>query len=102
MTATIIDISQARRDQPEHSATPEERLLWRAVVRVGSTFAAAREGDRVEWHLVGCDAPLGEGTHCNEGQHLVETIGQPDGHCVLNGRCGRCGDRVRTSHKKAA
>ncbi len=102
MPATIIDISRGRREPPEPAPTPEERLLWRAVVRVGSRFSAAREGDRVEWHLVDCPAPGAEGTHCDEGQHLIESVGQPDGHCVIDGRCGRCGDRVRASHKKAA
>jgi hypothetical protein len=83
---------------------PQQRVLWRAVVRTGGTFGAGRERDRVEWHLVGCEVPHAEGSHCTEGEHLIETSGHPDGHCVVNGRCGRCGQTARqaTLARKAA
>lgn len=70
---------------------PKERVYWRAVVRTGGQVAASRERDRVEWHLAACAAPGAEGSHCTEGRHLVETIGHPDGHCIVNGVCGLCG-----------
>ncbi len=99
MPATIIDLSRARR---ERSRSPEgQRLFWRGVVRLGS-HSTTPISDRVEWHLVDGPAPRAAGTHCNAGQHLVETIGQPDGHCVLHGRCGRCGEPVRSGDRKAA
>src|SRR5690348_17080384 len=62
-----------------------DRLFWRAVVRTGGMFAASRERDHVEWHLAGCAVPRAEGSHCNEGLHLLETRGQPDGHCLIDG-----------------
>jgi hypothetical protein len=45
---------------------------------------------RTEWHLAGCQSPAESSAHCPEGQRLMETEGQPDGHCVLDGHCGRC------------
>ena len=84
--------------------TPGERLLWRAVVRTGGTFGAGRERDRIEWHLADCAAPRADGSHCTEGEHLIETTGHPDGHCLVDGRCGRCGQTVRQAEtvRKAA
>jgi hypothetical protein len=72
------------------------RVFWRAVVRTGGQVAASRERDRVEWHLAACDVPNGQGKHCSEGQHLIETIGHPDGHCILDGACGLCGAPERS------
>jgi len=60
-------------------------------VRTGGQISASRERDRVEWHLSACAVPNGEGAHCTEGQHLIETIGHPDGHCIIDGQCGLCG-----------
>jgi len=67
------------------------RRFWRAVVRTGGPVSAMRERDRVEWHLRDCAVPQSEGAHCTEGQHLMETIGHPDGHCIIDGVCGLCG-----------
>jgi hypothetical protein len=54
--------------------------------------SASRERDRVEWHLAACEVPGGgTGKHCTEGQHLIETVGHPDGHCIIDGTCGLCG-----------
>lgn len=75
----------------EPAAPVKTRKFWRAVVRTGGQVAASRERDRVEWHLAACAAPLAEGGHCTEGQHLIETIGHPDGHCIVEGVCGLCG-----------
>jgi hypothetical protein len=86
------------------TTSPRERVFWRAVVRTGSTFGASRERDRVEWHLAGCAVPHAAGSHCTEGEHLLETTGQPDGHCMIDGRCGRCGQTARqaATARKAA
>lgn len=75
----------------EPSEPAAKRLRWRAVVRTGGQVSASRERDRVEWHLTTCTAPLTEGSHCTEGRHLIETIGHPDGHCIIDGVCGLCG-----------
>jgi hypothetical protein len=76
---------------------PRPRTFWRAVVRTGGQVAASRERDRVEWHLAACSAPQDEGSHCTEGRHLIETIGHPDGHCIVDGVCGLCGAAAPTA-----
>jgi hypothetical protein len=75
----------------EVAAPAAARVYWRAVVRTGGQVAASRERDRVEWHLAACTASQAEGNHCTEGRHLIETIGHPDGHCIVNETCGLCG-----------
>jgi hypothetical protein len=105
---SAAELTRATGSKPKRTAAaatnPTQRVFWRAVVRSGGTFAASRERDRVEWHLAGCGVPHGEGGHCNEGRHLIETTGQPDGHCMVDGRCGRCGEtaRLAAAARKAA
>ena len=89
MSATIDEAPPTTATQEAALPQPSARLFWKAVIRVGARFGATREGDRVEWHLSGCAAPEG-GEHCSEGQRLLDLNGQPDGHCVINGVCGRC------------
>lgn len=89
MAATSIDEPTPATDRPGSQGA--ERRYWRAVVRTGGQVGSTREKDRVEWHLAVCAAPGGEGTHCTEGQHLIETIGHPNGHCIVEGACGLCG-----------
>jgi hypothetical protein len=99
MAATSIDPTPNAGEQPAGKAkaeaaampAPLPRVFWRAVVRTGGPVSASRERDRVEWHLAACPVPNGEGKHCTEGQHLIETIGHPDGHCIIDGQCGLCG-----------
>jgi hypothetical protein len=98
MAATTIDPTPNAGERPAGKAKAEaaaapapRRVLWRAVVRTGGQVSASRERDRVEWHLAACASPQGEGKHCTEGQHLIETIGHPDGHCIIDGVCGLCG-----------
>lgn len=43
-----------------------------------------------EWHLVGCSDPTLGDAHCPEGRRLIETIGQPEGHCLVKDRCPVC------------
>jgi len=84
---------QATSKTKAEAAAPgtKERVFWRAVVRTGGQLSASRERDRVEWHLAACAAPQAQGSHCTEGRHLIETIGHPDGHCIIDGVCGLCG-----------
>lgn len=99
MAATTIEPTPDAGERPTGKAKAEsapspvaERRFWRAIVRTGAgQVAATRERDRVEWHLAACAVPQGEGAHCTEGQHLLETIGHPDGHCIIDGVCGLCG-----------
>jgi hypothetical protein len=81
----------AGKPKAETAAPVEKRLYWRAVVRTGGQVAASRERDRVEWHLAACTAQHDAANHCTEGRHLIETIGHPDGHCLIDGVCGLCG-----------
>ncbi|HEY3058438.1 MAG TPA: hypothetical protein VGL99_05635 [Chloroflexota bacterium] len=76
---------------PAAPAVVRQRRFWRAVVRSGGEGSTSRERERVEWHLTGCAMPSAEGAHCTEGQHLIETVGHPDGHCIIDGACGLCG-----------
>ena len=103
-TAPAAEPTRMSRSRRATAASPQERVFWRAVVRTGATFGAGRERDRVEWHLAGCDVPHGAGSHCTEGEHLIETSGHPDGHCIIDGRCGRCGQTARqaATARKAA
>ncbi|MCA1648418.1 MAG: hypothetical protein LC797_24150 [Chloroflexi bacterium] len=101
MAATTIDPTpNSGGEQPATEPTPKpvapatKRILWRAVVRTSGTVSNSRERDRVEWHLATCTAPQHENNHCTEGRHLIETIGHPDGHCVIDGVCGLCGAEV--------
>src|SRR5712692_8083486 len=98
MAATTIDPTPnggsdapATAAKAEIAPPPAKRVFWRAVVKTAGQVSASRERDRVEWHLSACTAPQVEGNHCTEGRHLIETIGHPDGHCIIDGVCGLCG-----------
>jgi hypothetical protein len=98
MAATTIEPAPNTGDErPAGKANAEPapvkppRVYWRAVVRTGGQVGSTRERDRVEWHLAACEAPQNAASHCNEGRHLIETVGHPDGHCIINGVCGLCG-----------
>ena len=98
MAATTIDPTSnsggertVTKAKAEPATSVAKRVLWRAVVRTGGQVSASRERDRVEWHLASCGAPHSEGSHCLQGRHLIEAIGQPDGHCIVDGVCGLCG-----------
>ena len=92
---------KAKADSAPPAPVVVERRFWRAVVRSGGQIAAVRERDRVEWHLVQCAVPQGEGAHCTEGQHLIETVGHPDGHCIIDGVCGLCGQPAPAANAEA-
>src|SRR5688572_418292 len=108
MAATTVEPSPSAGERragkaKSETATPpkRERVYWRAIVRTGSMIGASREKDRVEWHLAACQAPNGDGSHCNEGLHLIETVGHPDGHCIVGGACGLCEERPRSSGRSS-
>jgi hypothetical protein len=78
--------------RPDHINVPStsdggKRLQWRAVVH-----APAKDGVQTSWHLTECGAPLEPQAHCAERQRLMEAQQDPDGHCLVNSRCARCGD----------
>jgi len=99
MAATTIEPTpNTDGEQPAGDGTPEvpaapvaKRVFFRAFVRTGGQVGASRERDRVEWHLSACTSPHTEVGHCTEGLHMIETIGHPDGHCIIDGVCGLCG-----------
>ena len=98
MAATTIeptpntgDERPAGKAKVEPAAPVQTRRYWRAVVKTGGQVGATRERDRVEWHLAACAAPQEASSHCTEGRHLIETVGHPDGHCLVEGVCGLCG-----------
>jgi hypothetical protein len=76
--------------RPDHVAPPaardpRERLPWRAVIHV-----VDRDAAQTTWHLSGCTLPLEHSAHCPEGQRLLASVGDPDGHCLIEGTCARC------------
>jgi hypothetical protein len=99
MAATTIEPTpNTDGEQPAGDGTPQAappvakpRVFFRAFVRTGGQVGASRERDRVEWHLSACTSPHTEVGHCTEGLHMIETIGHPDGHCIIDGFCGLCG-----------
>jgi hypothetical protein len=80
-------VAPRRLDQvaPPAVSRQEKRLFWRAVVHV-----VDRDTIRTMWHLAACHAPSEPAVHCLHGQRLLETVGDPDGHCLIDGQCGRC------------
>jgi hypothetical protein len=59
--------------------------MWRAIVQV-----ANRDTVHTTWHLAACKAPSDLASHCPEGQRLLQTNEDPDGHCLIDNECGRC------------
>jgi hypothetical protein len=79
-------VAPRRLDRVALAARSEEgRLIWRAVIHV-----LDRDTVHTTWHLACCSAFLEPAAHCPEGQRLLETIADPDGHCLKGGQCGRC------------
>jgi hypothetical protein len=64
----------------------QRRLAWRAIVHAGDRDSV----QHTEWHLAACSNTRDEAAHCPEGQQLMHGIGEPEGHCLVDGRCGRC------------
>src|ERR1051326_7367928 len=74
--------------RPERVAPAEglaRCLTWRAVVHIQD-----RETVQTTWHLAACDSPHEPAAHCPTGQRLLESVGDPDGHCVVDANCPRC------------
>jgi hypothetical protein len=65
--------------------TPDTAFAWRAVVHTSDPEAV-----RTAWHLASCPATEEPGAHCPEGQRLIASVGEPEGHCLVDGRCPRC------------
>ena len=67
------------------------RLRWRVVVRTNGHLDPSRATPPLAWHLVGCSDPAGTEAHCLEGRRLLTAGGDPEGHCLVQGVCARCG-----------
>ncbi len=75
-------------------AVVADRLYWRAVVNSNRKPGDGQIDAGVAWHLTDCRAPSAAESHCPEGQILLRTQGNPDGHCLANGVCPRCAGTV--------
>jgi hypothetical protein len=65
------------------------RVRWRVTVRpAAATANADRTAGRMAWHLADCTG--GPAGHCPAGQRQLDAGGDPDGHCLVDGVCGRC------------
>ena len=77
--------------RPEHVQAPVQpdddsaKLKWRAVVHTDG-----RDTVQTTWHIAGCAGTSDAAAHCREGQRLIESVGDPDGHCLIEGACARC------------
>jgi hypothetical protein len=59
-------------------------------VQTAGTLDPSRASRALAWHLVECVDPAQDSAHCPQGQLLLATGGDPDGHCLLDGACVRC------------
>jgi len=66
------------------------RLRWRVVVRTEGKLDPSRPSRPLAWHLVTCSEAELADAHCEEGRRLMATVGDPEGHCLLDGVCPRC------------
>jgi hypothetical protein len=82
----------ARGRSAVHPPGVSRRVAWRAVVHPRD-----RDGILTEWHLAGCAGPHAAHSHCAEGQRLIQSVGQPEGHCLIEGRCALCHTGVSVS-----
>lgn len=75
--------------RPDHAkplASPDaDRGHWRVLVHALDNGIV-----QTSWHLAGCTAPLDPAAHCEQGQSGIESVGDPDGHCLVDGTCARC------------
>src|SRR5919201_527605 len=67
------------------------RLRWRVVVRTDGHLDPSRATPSLAWHLIGCSEPARAEAHCPEGRRLLTAGGDPEGHCLVDGVCARCG-----------
>jgi hypothetical protein len=65
------------------------RLLWRVVVGTAG-LDPSRPSRPLSWHLATCTNPVSDEAHCAEGQRMIATMADADGHCLLDGQCPRC------------
>jgi len=73
------------------TTTNSPRLRWRVLVRTDGKLDPSRPSHPLSWHLATCVDPEGALAHCAEGQRLRAANDDPDGHCLLDGQCPRCG-----------
>jgi hypothetical protein len=59
-------------------------MRWRAIVH------ADRDHVLTAWHVAACSSPEDAAAHCVEGRRLLlDNGGDPDGHCLIDGKCAR-------------
>jgi len=88
------DAERPAEQAPETPATKPPmpaRLRWRVVVRTQGKLDPSRPSRPLAWHLVTCTDSERTEAHCPEGRRLVAAGDDPDGHCLLDGVCPRCG-----------
>jgi hypothetical protein len=89
-----------RREGVIHPPPVKERTIeWRAIVHVGDLDTAS--ATPTEWHAAQCENAAAPERHCAEGRRLIDESGQPDGHCLVKGRCVRCQAEARARRKAA-
>jgi hypothetical protein len=75
--------------RPDHVDPPAARDAdhgrWRVVVHALDNGTV-----QTSWHLAECSAPHDPAAHCAHGRQGLESLGDPDGHCLIDGTCPRC------------
>ncbi len=77
------------------------RLLWRVVVGT-SGLDPSRPSRPLSWHLATCADPASAEAHCAEGQRMITSMADADGHCLLDGKCPRCAQQAIEEQAPAA
>ena len=85
------DINREWRARLVSRAALSGRLRWRVVVQTEGPLDPSRTTPPLAWHLIGCSEPARAEAHCPEGRRLLTAGGDPEGHCLVDGVCARCG-----------
>ena len=70
------------------STTP--RLQWRVVVNSTAKKGVQGSMGHLAWHMSACTSPDQVDSHCAVGQESLAALGNPEGHCMVDGVCLRC------------
>ena len=76
---------------PRFQAGDGKRLHWRVTVQSASKQDGSQGGPKMAWHLVECADAVLAAAHCSEGRVLLAAGADPDGHCLVDEACPRCG-----------
>jgi hypothetical protein len=76
---------------------PQPRLRWRVLVGPAALprSTPSRPSRPLSWDLLTCSDAARVAAHGEEDRRLIATTDDPNGHCLLDGVCPRCGATSR-------